>query len=397
MKIMIAVKSYYPANNGIQNVTQYIAEGIKKDNEILILTNLEEGMDREDEHNGIQIERIIAKRNIFHRFYGEKRYYLDRIKSYKPDVLMCVCTQDWPFDWIRKSLHKIDCIKILYTHGYSECRKKNRMWEYLGQGKYGKAINEVLYSNYYRTAHKYIAKFDLVTYLSENDISVWYALKHRLTNGFVLGNAIDDRFFQAEYECGKKSEKDGIIRYIYIAMYSKTKGQEMVLDAFYKANVPNSELIFCGQDNNDYMEMLQNKKNDLDNQLGYEKKVSFLYKQDRETIISLYKTSDVFVCGSWVEAYSISLCEAAASKLAVISTDVGNAQNVPGVWIVNTVDEMAKAIETLYNDVSERENRAQLLRKYAEENCKIEDKVNWMNMQIQRLIEERHKKGEKCE
>lgn len=391
MKIMIAVHTYYPEHNGVQQVTQYMAEGLAKNHEVLVLSNWYEGMQRAEVHQNVSIERVQAKRNLFHVFCGEKKVYIDRIRSYQPDVLISVCTQSWPFDWVVRELDKLDCVKILYTHGYSECHKHYGTLDHLIHGRFGKAFNSVINRTYYSRAYRYIAKYDLVTYLSEVDIGVWYANKHRLTNGKILGNAVEGRFFEPFSLQDKKSEKDGIIRFLYVANYSDKKGQEMVLRAYYEAECEQAELIFCGQVKNAYCEQMLSLKQQLDAEKG-KKKVTFLYEKSREDILALYRTSDVFVCGSLIEAFSISLCEAAASGLAAISTDVGNAATIPEVLIVHSQQEMAQEMTYLYTDEAERKRRGKALKAYADANCKISDKVTWMEQEIERLCKERETK-----
>lgn len=40
MKILISVHTYYPDKNGVQMVTQYIAEGLAKKHEVKVITEL---------------------------------------------------------------------------------------------------------------------------------------------------------------------------------------------------------------------------------------------------------------------------------------------------------------------------------------------------------------------
>lgn len=390
MKIMIAVHTYYPEKNGVQQVTQYLAEGLARNHDVLVLTNWQEGMPKKETFQGVNIERLEAHRNILHVFCGDKKKYLDRIQSFNPDALICVCTQSWPFDWTATKLDKLDCITILYTHGYSECFKKYHTWKYLRHGQFGKAFNSILNWIYYGVAYKYIAKYDLVTYLSECEISYWYAKKHNLKNGKVLGNAIEDRFFEPILPEEKKSTQDGIVRFLYVANYAKIKGQEMVLRAFYDAKCDNAELIFCGSNKSEYYKYLIDIKKQLD--CNGEKKVTFLYEQTREETWELYRSSDVFVCGSNWEAYSISLCEAMASELAVITTDVGNASTIPNLVLVHSQEEMTHKMEDLYHNDVKRRSLGQALKQYADANCKISDKVNWMEQEIERLCQERRNK-----
>ncbi|MCQ2520963.1 MAG: glycosyltransferase family 4 protein [Lachnospiraceae bacterium] len=386
MRILIAVHTYYPENDGVQAVTQYIAEGLaQKGHEVLVMTNSLEDYPEQETHNGVSIERICVHRNLFHKFVGEKNKYFARIKSYQPDVFVPVCTQSWPFDWIVNKLDKMKCKKVLYTHGYSEYELKYDFWGKIRRGQFGKAFNIILNKSYYSKVYRYIAKFDLVTYLHEKDKANLYAVNHGLTNGKMLGNAVEDRFFDGFSWGQKSSNKDGIIRFIYVAGYNEKKGQEMVLRAFYSADVENTELIFCGQTRNAYYEHLLEIKKTLEIEYG-SKRISLLYEKTREEIFDLYRKSDVYVCGSQIEAFSISLCEAMASGLACISTDVGHASTVDGVIITNTEEEMAIAIANIAENKTERMEKAHLLKQYADTYCHRQRKVDWFEKELSELI-----------
>ena len=63
MLILFAVPSYWPSQDGVANITGYLAEGlVKRGHEVLILTSagnggLQELPDKE-EHNNVKIERM---------------------------------------------------------------------------------------------------------------------------------------------------------------------------------------------------------------------------------------------------------------------------------------------------------------------------------------------------
>ena len=87
MKILISVHTYYPDKNGVQMVTQYIAEGLAKKHEVKVITELKENYLRKEIYNNVSIERI--KINSFDgKFTGEKNKYLSFIKDYNPKVLI---------------------------------------------------------------------------------------------------------------------------------------------------------------------------------------------------------------------------------------------------------------------------------------------------------------------
>ena len=75
-----------------------------------------------------------------------------------------------------------------------------------------------------------------------------------------------------------------------------------------------------------------------------DKKVVYHVHLEREPVIDLYRTSDVFVCPSKSETWSIVAHEAAASAMPIISTDVGIYREIAGSVIVHSVEEMKEAM-----------------------------------------------------
>ena len=73
MKIVFTTHTYYPEKNGVQVVTEYLAEGLaKKGHEVHIITEMLSGVKKEDIHNEVNINRVVAK--VVHTFnIGEKK------------------------------------------------------------------------------------------------------------------------------------------------------------------------------------------------------------------------------------------------------------------------------------------------------------------------------------
>jgi glycosyltransferase involved in cell wall biosynthesis len=80
--------------------------------------------------------------------------------------------------------------------------------------------------------------------------------------------------------------------------------------------------------------------------------------QDKEIIYSYYKTTDLFLITSDYEGYGLTIVEALASNLPVLSTDVGVAREA-GAYI------------------TERDNLAQNIVKYIESNQKTVELTNY--------------------
>ena len=131
MKILFAVHTYYPDRNGVQMVTEYIAEGVAKQHDVEMLVGISnvkisdaQSYPEYEEHNGVKIHRIHAELSDDHVFIGDKDEYLRQVHREDIDMLVVVCTQSWPFDWIVPELDRIKCRKVLYSHGFSAYREQ---------------------------------------------------------------------------------------------------------------------------------------------------------------------------------------------------------------------------------------------------------------------------------
>ena len=236
---------------------------------------------------------------------------------------------------------------------------------------------------YYCRAYKYIRKYYLVTYLSKNNLSSWYAKRHGLTNGAILSNAVEDEFFlnpsSDRIAGGNINNK---VRYIYVANYDNNKNQKGVLEAFLEAGLDEAELVFIGSKANGYYEELL-EKNEQKN--GQRKNISFLIGLERKEIAEQLTLADVFVCGSKKEEYPLMLCEAAAKGLPIISTNVGHVSEMQGCIVVKDMSDMARQIRRLYEEPQERWERGKMLRQYALNNYQIKDKVEWLEHRLMEL------------
>ncbi len=396
MRIFFAVATYWPMQDGVANITGYLAEGLAaKGHEVKVLTGMANGGGREEireeTHNHVMIERM----NIYVRWpmqiigldkESSPKEYLKKIEKYHPDILIVVCSQIWTFDWLMPYLGKISYPKVFYSHGYSKWKEHYSYREKLKHRNILGIIEEYKCKCYYDKLYKYIARYDRAIYLSADSNSVQYAKQHNLRNGVIIENAIDDVFFSSYMRHNYTGRVSGEISFLYVANYNENKNQRMLLHAYARADIGDSRLILAGYEENDYLSDLKKESEKIMNGMK-EKRVEFYVHIPREKIIELYREADIFVCTSKSETWSIVAHEAAATAMPIISTDVGVYGKISGVTIIFDEGDLVKAMEKLYCDEGMRRQGGEAAREWVfRQGCRIEDKVEQLEKELMSCI-----------
>ncbi len=402
MRIMFAVPCYWPSQDGVTIITSYLAQGLAaRGHEVFVLASAGNGglqkLPERDEHEGGKIARM----RIYTRWpllirgrdkKSTKKEYRRQIREFAPDVLVVVCAQTWTLDWVMPYLKKLDCVKVFYSHGYSAWKEQYACREQLLRRNVVGAWIEYKCRRYFERLYRHIELFDRVIYLSEDSNASVYAKKYGLTNGRILKNAIDDRFFQEDMR--HTYEEKACVSFLFVANYNQNKNQEMLVRAFAAARLGKSRLNLVGFEENAYYDFLQELiREKLSGQK--DKEVIFHTHVSREAVIDLYRTSDVFVCSSRSEIYPVVAHEAAATGMPIISTDVGMYGKISGAWIVKDEEQMREAMESLYGSAQERARRGMAACEWVRgQGCRVQDKVEWFE---QDLLFNRRKRDENKE
>lgn len=371
MKILITVDSYYPDKNGVQNVTQYQAEGLADlGHEVTVIASNNHGKYvKFEKYNGVNIVRVDAyNKNMFH--FGNKKQYKRLIieKANQCDVMMNVCLQSFAADWILPILNQINCKKILMLHGmHNFTWNKNdlKSWKLFLK----KLLRNVRWEEFYFTQWKYIVQYDKVIHLHEKDYSYNYFTKKNFNRNTVIYNAVEDNFFE-------EHKKENII--INVASFNSRKNQMLALECFYDANTAGFKLVLIGLPKNDYYYNLIRRKKELDQQYG-KKEVEIYVDLDREqTIKYIYKSKIYLMTSTW-EAFPISLIEAMASGTVYVSTNVGIVRYLQGGYVADSRKEMIMDLEKVIS--GDWEKLSKIAKQYANNNMR-------RSLQIKKLEKE---------
>jgi glycosyltransferase involved in cell wall biosynthesis len=153
-------------------------------------------------------------------------------------------------------------------------------------------------------------------------------------------------------------EKNTLI-ILFVGRFNKIKGLDVLLDA-YSVFVNNNQnhntkLVIIGQDDGYYTELLSRVNNHVD-----KNNILLLKNQKRETIVSAFNSSDIFVLSSYFDTGPITILESLASSTAVIASNVGGIPEVIQdeqnglLFPSGNFKDLAKKIQILVNDNSKR-------------------------------------------
>ena len=381
MNILITVQTYYPKKDGVQMVTQYLAEGLANSgNKVTVITSTHKTLSNYELHNRVEIKRVNLNTK-YALYFGDKKQYKKLIidEANNNDVLINVCTQNAFTDLILKDLKKIKCKKILYLHGMFDFKIHkydfssifnicNKIWKTIRLGYY------------YKINKKNFKEYDKVINLHQLCDGYDYFIEKYNQKAEIIENAADDRFFETSEE--KHTEN----YFICVANYLQDKNQELCLEAYYKSvSSKNHDMIFIGNRNSKYYYRLLDINKKFEEKYG-KRNVKFLTNIDRDKTIEYIKKAKLYLFGSKHEIFPVAIVEAMASGIPYLSTDVGCVRALPGGLICKNSDEMAYLIDLIISDENLKSNLKIIGREYAKKHLRIPEKVNQLNEILNSLL-----------
>ncbi len=378
MKILITVQTYYPQKDGVQTVTQYLAEGLaQKGNDVTVITGIFDNTIEEENVNNVLVKRVKLWTK-YGLYFGEKKKYKELIRKEceKNDVMINVCTQNAFTDVILSSIKDLKIKKILYLHGIFDFKfhlidfsslasTANKLWK------------EIRWFFYYAINKKNLKKYDKVINLHEKDYTNNFFKRKYGINTFIIENAASEDFFEKKVlpEFKKPFEK----YFILVANYDDRKNQKLAIEEFLKSNIDkNIGLVLIGSKKNKYYDKLEKlivnlrKKYNLKNE---EKPILMLHDIEKSLVSSYVSNAYLYLMTSKWEAYPISLVESMASGVPFISTNVGIIKYFVG-GIVSNKKDISYWLEKLSYDEKLRNELSSVCSIFADVNFKIDDKVN---------------------
>ena len=272
--------------------------------------------------NGTEIERVLKENNIKIIYSNSKRRFsleflfkcYRELKRIRPDIThthLGIIIYFLPYIYLNK------CKSFHTVHNIPK--------------KEGKKI----YKFFYRKKVKPIGISETIAQM----IREFYNIKYRIP---VIYNPVNLSKFKEIVP----AKYDNMITLIIVARLYPQKNHKLLLEAFSQVIKENVQLKIVGDG------PMKNELIEYASNLGISKKVEFLGQRD--DIPYLLKSSDIFVLSSLWEGLPLSVLEAMAAGLPIISTDVGGVRDIVkdnGILVENgNAEKLCEVIIKLIDD-----------------------------------------------
>lgn len=391
MKITFIAQNYLPSHSGVVMVTKYLAEELANQGEEVTVITLNDGSQKEiDRYNNVDVIRYNIRRSKLKKNIGETEKYIKDVLSRNDDVTIFECTETITTDLLLPYLKQIKGKKILHAHGFFGLKLKPfKVCDSLSK-TLGNTWNYFYWKNYYNIIlPKYLENFDAVISLCKSDNSYPYFEKKYHGKRYILGNAAEKQFFTIDDEIKERNPLKKYISidkeyFLSVANYGTLKNQIGILKQYEKTSAKKKfDIVFIGSKENDYCKKL---KRELVKYTDIRNNVHILYNVERNDIKGIIKGAYLYLVGSQFEQYSISIIEALSQGIPFISTNVGNARELPGGVVVANINKMSTQIDNLVIDKQKYELLSQRGKEYSYENCQISKCIKELKTIIRELL-----------
>ena len=357
-----------PSYGGVQYVTQYLSEKLVDNGcEVHILTRSKSGKTNIDyRREGLWIH--YNSFGSYLHFFGKKSKIKTILEMLSSPIYNII---------IFNTLRKLDP-EIVHCQGHHQILAAYLLKIIKGTpyvvakhdgGKYGlfnrpfvPALKKIWYKIPYVTATD---RYVCLTNQEKNDFDMLFG-----ANSLVIPNGVDLSVFSNSNDLdSSKKQKYNIL---CVSRLCPEKGLDSLVSAIPKIReiFPKIMLFIVGD--GELLHSLE-KKAEED---GVQNSVIFLGSKTHEEIIEYYNNSQIYIMSSLCESFSLTILEATACGLAIISTPVGIAPEMINKWnngvLINSSnpDLVADAVIDLFS------NRDKL-EMFQHNSLKARDTISW--------------------
>jgi glycosyltransferase involved in cell wall biosynthesis len=344
MRLLFTVEFYEPHKGGAEEVVKQLAERLVGfGHEVCVATT--KIRERENKViNGVRVEEFAisgkAVRGISGQPLEKQRYQQFVCRDW--DVVLNYAAEQWSTDLCFDILDKIKAKKVLIPCGYS--------------------LKKPAYYFYYQKLPEYLKKYDALVYMSRDYQDKKFGDEHGVGDKAVIisnGASSFDFPAQDDFDFNKRHGIKTKYLALTVANHYRAKGHDFVINAFKKMNRHDVTLLIVGNIPSLGLRRFGHMilgcypfclLSDM-----FNKNIKLLKGDDRNLVISAYKTADLFLFGSSFEYAPLVMYESFAAKTLFITRDVGNVRDHENLLkIVKTPEDMSKTANFYLDHRNER-------------------------------------------
>jgi glycosyltransferase involved in cell wall biosynthesis len=283
--------------------------------------------------NGVRIAQFKVSCSALGSARGEdSRKYQAFISSEYWDVMLNYAAQTWSSDLVFPLLSDLKFSKVFIPCGYSGLSNLKL---------------RLIYWRYFKRLPNHLAQYDIVVYHTATGRDKAFGDRYGVNHYRIIPNGVSEREFKESWIDFRRSYNiETKFMLLSVGNHLWAKGHDVVLKAFESLERDDVTLVILGGNKTEcYASCLASA-------IGSNGHIKTPVGIPRQHVISAFKQADVFVFGSRIEYAPLVLVEAMASGIPFVSTDVGNARELRGGFIIRTASEMAERVNNLLDDPS---------------------------------------------
>lgn len=331
LNLLHTVEFYAPHTGGAEAVVQQLSERLARRGHRVTVATTRLPERAFAELNGVVIADFAVSGKLAEGIHGEFARYQQFLREHDCDVMMNYAAQQWATDMAMPLLPELPARRanVLAPCGYSALADARTLRWPQFRAYFQDFLPQVL------------PLYDAAVYHSAAYQDFEFGQRLGLTNGLVIPNGTDADEFTRPVAVNFREKYRIATRHfgLCVANYMPGKGQERVLECVRRLARPDFTMVFIGRDGGT-LAALKAQAAGLN--------ARFLTGIPREDTVAAFRSADVFLFGSHVEASPLVILEAKAARLPFVSTDCGNVREWQG-GIVCAPEEMAAHTAKLLN------------------------------------------------
>jgi L-malate glycosyltransferase len=334
MKILHTVEFYYPSIGGAQEVVRQLSEHMVAQGHQVTVATAKLPERTSLSHNGVEIKEFSISGNNVRGLTGDIESYKRFLIESDFDVIMNYAAQQWATDIFFEIMDSIKAKTVFVPCGFS-------------------GLYDPDYTNYFEQMPAWLKKYGASVYLSNNYRDIDFARKHKIPNIKVVPNGAEEAEFLAPNNADIRRqlgipEDDNLI--LTVGSHTGTKGHSEAIEMFRQADITNSTLLIVANGTSNCYVSCRRQAflSRLRPEMRKTGKRIVVAALSRPATVAAYKSANIFLFPSQIEASPLVLFEASAAKTAFLTTDVGNSREIikwtgGGVLLKTDVDKKGYA------------------------------------------------------